>query len=236
MKKRITIKVDGRNRTVLAIWENPNNKDLNMHITSGGSTYQADTLNELVAGTEEENYIPTEKYISVHNSPNSAENNLLKRTINYVTGEKETSVQVTGAIKSNNLYTPALFRVCGDLSRDRYLITDTCKDETISLGAYTPTRDQLRFMVVISNKDKPFTPDREHPSNDILLEFSDFSVTFIWSYLNQASHPHAIDFFLSTTKEDGPIAGFDWWQIYNFYTDLYMASANEYFEVYNENG
>jgi hypothetical protein len=91
-------------------------------------------------------------------------------------------------------------------------------------------------MVVISNKDKPFTPDREHPSNDILLEFSDFSVTFIWSYLNQASHPHAIDFFLSTTKEDGPIAGFDWWQIYNFYTDLYMASANEYFEVYNENG
>lgn len=234
MKKRITIEVDGLNRTVLSIWENPNNKDLNIHIAGGGRTYNADTLKELVTGTDEDNYIPADKYISVHNSPTSIENNMLKRTINYANGAQETSAQVTGAIKTDNLYTPALFRICGDLSRDRYLIPDPCDDEIISLGAYTPEKGQLRFMAVVSDKDKPFTPDNEHPSNDIILDFSNFSVTIIWSYLNQASHPHAIDFFLSTTREGGPIAGFDWWQIYNLYTDLYMASANEYFEVYGE--
>jgi hypothetical protein len=235
MKKRFTIEVDGSPRTVLSIWENPNNHDLNIHITGGGSTYTADSLKELVAGAEEENYIPSEKHITIHNSPKSQNNNVIKRTIEYSGQEPDTAVQVTGAIKTDNSYTPAVFRVCGDLSRDRYRLPEDCDDEVISLGAYTPSKDQLRFMVVVSNLDKPFEPDIEHPSNDMVVNFQKFSITLVWSYLNQPSHPHAIDFFLSTTRESGPIAGFEWWQIYNLYTDLYMASANEYFEVYGEN-
>ncbi|MBW2596001.1 MAG: hypothetical protein JRC93_08505 [Deltaproteobacteria bacterium] len=235
MKKRITINVDEVNRNVVSIWENPNNKDLNIHIAGGGGTFNANSLKELVAGTEEENYLPSDKHISIHNSPQSPENSMLKRTVKYANGKQDTSVQITGAIKTDNLYTPALFRICGDLCRDRYLLPELCGDEIISLGAYTPSRDQLRFMVVVSDKDKPFTPDNEHPSNDIMLAFSNFSVTIIWSYFNQPSHPHAIDFFLSTTRESGPVTGFDWWQIYNLYTDLYMACANEYFEVYGKN-
>lgn len=235
MKKRFTIDVDGKAKTVLSILENPNNFDLNIHITGGGATYSADSLKELVIGTEEENYNRSEKHITVHNSPKSKENNLIKRTIEYTDKEEETSVQVTGAIKTNNLYTPALFRVCGDLTRERYDLPENCTDEIINLGAYTPNKDQLRFMVVVSDVDKPFEPDIEHPSNDTMIKFNQFSITVIWSYLNQPPHPHAIDFFLSTTREGGPIAGFDWWQIYNLYTDLYMASANEYFEVYGEN-
>lgn len=218
----------------MAIFENPNNNDINIHITSGGGTYKASTLGELVAGTDEDNYIPSDKHISIHNSPKSREHNMLKRTIKYSTGVKETLAQVTGAIKNDNLYTPVLFRVCGDLSRERHLVPESCRDELISLGVYNPKRDQLRFMVVVSGRDKPFTPDNEHPSNDLLLEFSNFSVTIIWSYLNQASHPHAIDCFLSTTIEGGPVAGFDWWQIYNLYTDLHNAIASMYFDVYGE--
>ena len=235
MKKRFVIEVDGSPRTVLSILENPNNLDLNIHITGEGATYTANTLKELVAGTKEENYIRSEKHITIHNSPKSQSNNVIKRTIEYPGKDLNTAVQVTGAIKTDNLYTPAVFRVCGDLTRDRYKLPEDCRDEIISLGSYTPSNDQLRFMVVVSDLDKPFEPDNEHPSNDMVVNFQNFSITLIWSYLNQPSHPHAIDFFLTTTREGGPITGFEWWQIYNLYTDLYMASANEYFEVYGEN-
>lgn len=235
MKKRFTIEVDGLPRTVLSIWENPNNLDLNIHITSGGATYTANSLKELVVGTEEENYVRSEKHITIHNSQKSKNNNVIKRTIKYFSREPDTAVQVTGAIKTDNLYTPALFRVCGDLSRDRYKLPENCNDEIISLGSYTPSKDQLRFMVVVSDLDKPFEPDIEHPSNHMVVNFQNFSIALIWSYLNQPSHPHAIDFFLSTTPEGGPIAGFEWWQLYNLYADLYMTSASEYFEVYGDN-
>lgn len=232
MKKRFTINVGGSPRTVISILENPNNFDLNIHITGGGATYTADSFRKLVVGAKEEDYVRSEKHITVHNSPLSLDNNVIKRTIAYFDRGSDTAVQVTGAIKKNNLYTPAIFRVCGDLSRDRYAPPEGCDDEIISLGDYDPTTDQLRFMLVVSGLDKPFEPDIEHPSNDISTSFQNFSTTLIWSFFNQPSHSHAIDFFLSTTREGGPIAGFEWWQIYSLYTDLHMTIANEYFEAY----
>jgi len=234
-KKRITINVNGASRTVLTIIENPNNYDLNFHITGGGATYKAKTLQELVSPIKPECFNKSDKYITVHNGTDSKKNNMIKRTINYLYKPKETSVQVTGAIKTDNLFTPALFRICGDLRQKRYLSSiNKANEEEISLGEYDPEKNQLRFMVVISDKNKPFMPNEEHPSNNLTLTYSCFSITLIWSYLNQPSHPQAIDFFLSTTNETGPIAGFDWWQIYNMYTDFHMASANEYFKVYSD--
>lgn len=234
MKKRITIDVGDKKRAVLSIWENPNNHDLNIHIAADGATYKASTLKELIATREEQAFERSDKYITIHNGTESKENNMIKRTINYESGREETAVQVTGAIKTDNLFTPVLFRVCGDLTRDRYLIpSETGDDKLYSLGSYQPDKDQLRFMVVVSNKERPFTPNDEHPSNNIELSFTNFSVTILWSYFNQPSHPQAIDFFLTTTIKSGPVAGFDWWQIYNMYTDLYIASANEYFEVHS---
>jgi len=106
MKKRFAIKVDGSPRTVLSIWENPNNHDLNIHITGRGATYSSDSLKELVMGTEEENYIRSEKHITVHNSPKSKENNVIKRTIEYTDKVPDTSVQVTGAAYSGPFRPP----------------------------------------------------------------------------------------------------------------------------------
>jgi hypothetical protein len=232
MKKRIVIEIYGEQRTVFGIWENPNNLDLNIHVTSGGSTFNANTLKELVAGTSESNYKPSEKHITIHNSPKSNENNVIKRTIIYTDSSEDTAVQVTSAIKCDNLYIPVLFRVCGDLSRGRYKLPVPCEDDLIPIGKYDPKTDQLRFMVVVSKNDRHFQADIEHPTNNLRIQFDKFSVTVLWSYLNKPSHPHAIDFFLNTYKEQGPIRGFDWWEIYNFYTDLYMAHANEYFDLY----
>jgi hypothetical protein len=233
MKTRFTVNVDGLSRTVLSVWENPNSFDLNIHITGGGKSRKATTLEELVAEAEESDYSASEKHITIHNGTLSSENNMIKRTVDYGR-ESDTSVQVTSAIKTDNLYTPALFRICGDLSRDRYALPENCRDEIISLGSYSPATDQLRFMVVVSDVDKTFESNTDHPSNSYFVRFQKFRITLIWSYLNQPSHQHALDFFLSTTPEGGPISGFEWWEIYNFYTDLNMTYSNEYFDVYGE--
>lgn len=236
MKKRIVIKVNGKNRTVCSIVENSNNNDLNIHITSGGKYYKGESFDDLVAGGKECDYVESSKYITIHNSHQSPNNNVIKRTIKFNDSEKsdQSLVQVSGAIKSgtDKKYTPALFRVCGNLSRDRYLVADDYGDELITLGEYEPSTDQLRFMLVVSAADKPFTPHVEHPSNNLRIDFSNFIITILWSYFNQASHPHAIDFFMNTSREIGPHEGFDWREIYNQYTDLNMAHANKYFEVY----
>ncbi|MFA0405213.1 hypothetical protein [Vibrio sp. 10N.222.52.C12] len=232
MKTRITIDVEGCKKTVVSITENQNNFDLNIHIASNGRIYRSEDLRDLVSTRPEEEYVAADKYISVHNSNKSSENNMIKRTTNYKDGTKETQAHITGAIKTSNTYGPALFRVCGDLSNERYTADIDEADSVLSLGSYTPDNDQLRFMLVVSDKDKPFTPHDEHPSNNRTIQFENFSVTIIWSYLNSPSHPHAIDFFLTTTVESGPSRGWEWSDIYNLYTELNMGIAKEYFEVY----
>lgn len=155
---------------------------------------------------------------------------MIKKTISYYTDKKDDSVYLTSAIKTNNLYAPILFCICGNQSRERYLIPEDCKDEIISIGEYNPEKDQLRLMIVVSDKNKPFTPINEHPSNDICLEFENFSITVLWSYLNMPSHEHAINIYSTTTKETGPAIGLDYWEIYNLYTDINMNYANVYFK------
>ncbi|PTP78631.1 hypothetical protein [Vibrio splendidus] len=232
MKTRITIDVEDRKKTVVSITENQNNFDLNIHVTSNGRIYRSENLRDLVSTRPEEEYVTADKYISVHNGTVSSANSMIKRTTNYKDGKNDTQVHVTGAIKTSNTYVPALFRVCGDLSNERYTADIDETDNVVSLGSYTPKNNQLRFMLVVSDKDKPFTPDEEHPSNNHTIQFEKFSVTIIWSYLNYPSHPHAIDFFLTTTVETGPSEGWEWGDIYNLYTDLNMDVAKEYFEVY----
>lgn len=60
MKTRFTVNVDGLLRTVLSVWENPNSFDLNIHITGGGKSRKATTLEELVAEAEESDYSASE--------------------------------------------------------------------------------------------------------------------------------------------------------------------------------
>jgi hypothetical protein len=232
MKTRFTISVNGSNRTVFAARETRGG-DLNIHITSGGRAYSAPTFGDLVAVCDESKFEDCENHISVHASRESSAVNLIKRTQTFP-DRTEDLCQVTTGIKQDNLFVPVLFRVCGDLSRDRYQLPVKCADQLESLGAYEPSQGQLRFMAVCSRRGTSFSKDEEHPSNVKEVHFENFTLTVIWSFLNKPSHQQAIDFFLSTKAETGTIRGLHWYEIYNLYTDLYMAHAQEYFKIFGD--
>lgn len=228
MKTRFVIDVGDSPRTVFAVHETRGG-DLNIHITSGGRNYSAPTFGELVAVSDESKFEECEKHISVHASKKSNAVNVIKRTQPFPNRTEDLCLVTTG-IKQDNLFVPVLFRVCGDLSRDRYQLPAKHTDRLEPLGAYEPSQDQLRFMAVCSRRGTSFPKDEEHPSNLKELNFENFTLTVIWSYLNKPSHPQAIDFFLTTKAETGPIRGFEWFEIYNLYTDMYMTHALEYFQ------
>jgi hypothetical protein len=232
MKTRFVINVGGSPRTVFAVHETKGG-DLNIHITSGGRAYSAPTFCELVAVCDESKFEECEKHISVHASKKSTAVNVIKRTQTFPE-RRESLCQVTTGIKQDNLFVPVLFRVCGDLSRDRYQLPAKCVDQLKPLGAYDSSQGQLRFMAVCSRYGTSFPKDEEHPSNMKEVNFESFTLTVIWSYLNKPSHPQAIDFFLSTKAETGPIRGLHWFEIYNLYSDLYMTHAQEYFKIYGD--
>lgn len=219
-------------RTVFNVRETPVG-DLNIHITKGGRSYSAPTLGELVAICDESEFEECEKHISVHVSRRSQNVNVIKRTEKFPDRTEPLS-QFTTGIKRDNLFVPIVFRVCGDLSRERYALPVNCADRLESLGSYDPSHGQLRFMAVCSRRGTSFPKDEEHPSNIREAHFQEFTLTVIWSYLNKPSHPQAIDFFLSTKEETGPIRGLNWYEIYNLYTDLNMTHAEEYFRAYGD--
>jgi hypothetical protein len=234
-KTRYVAKVEDTFRTVFAVAEQPNSFDLTLYVTSGGREYSASSLYDLVAVSDEALFQECEKHITVHCSPRSGDVNVIKRTVE-LPGEVRSTVQVTTGMKQDNRFVPVLFRVCGDLSRDRYRVPKGCADELAPLATLSPNTDQLRFMVVVSRPGTHFPQDIEHPTNMTLKGFENFNLTILWSFLNRPSHAHAIDFFLQTEKETGPIRGFEWWEIYNLYTDLNMAHASQYFKAFPERG
>lgn len=211
MKTRFVINVGGLLRTVFAVHETKSG-DLNIHITSGGRAYSAPTFGELVAVCDESKFEECEKHISIHVSKNSPVVNVIKRTQTFQ-DRQESFCQVTTGIKQDNLFVPVLFRVCGDLSRDRYLLPAKCLDLLEPMGAYESSQGQMRFMVVCSRSGTSFPKDEEHPSNMKVVNFGNFTLTVIWSFLNKPSHPQAIDFFLSTKAETGPVRGLHWLRV-----------------------
>lgn len=236
-KIRFVIKVDGVQRTVLGVRQvrNADNNelfDLNIHTTSGGKSFKAKTIDELVATIDESEFQECEQHISIHCNTKSDATNTIKKTLRFGDKNKESHVQITTGIKKDKLFCPALFMVCGDLSRERYLTPEGCDDEIIDIGEFQPGKDQLRLMVVISQKGKEFTFHDEHPSNLRSIGLNNFNLTLIWSFLNQPSHPQSISFFIGTTREQGCMRGLDWWEIYNLYTDINMTHAEAYFRAH----
>jgi hypothetical protein len=232
MKTRFVIGVGGDPRTVFSIQETRSG-DLNIHITSGGRAYSAPTLGELLVVCDESKFEECDLHISVHASNKSEEVNVIKRTQTYPE-RKVALCQVTTGIKWENLFVPVMFRIAGDLSRERYQLPLKCADRLESLGEYQPNQGQLRFMIVCSRRGTTFPKHDGHPSNIKDVNFDHFTVTVIWSFLNKLSHPQAIDFFLSTRAETGPARGLQWFEIYDLYTDLFMEHAQEYFNIHGE--
>ena len=208
--------------------------DLNIHFSGGARKYYGNTFADLLAPRKPDEFVPGNTHISVHCNPLSSETHTIKRSTVHKNGDYRDKVHITTGLKRENLYAPVLFRICGDLRQDRFLLPQDHEDELIPLGSYDPSKDQLRFMLVLSNAETHFRSNSEHPSNTVLIGFSDFTLTVIWSYFNLPSHSQSIDIFWFSRRETGPLQGLEWYQIYNAYTDIYMAYANEYFAKYGD--
>ena len=85
-------------------------------------------------------------------------------------------------------------------------------------------------MVVCSSSTKSFPQEPEQPRNQREDKFSYFTLTLLWSYLGQPSHPQAIDLFLQTKNQDTPMRGLMWQEIYNLYNDLDLNHALRYLQ------
>lgn len=209
-----------------------NNGDVNIHTTSAGRSFVSDTIYDLVAASEDV-FEECEKHISIHCNPNSNTTNTIKQTI-VTCNSTKTNVQVSTGIKADKKFIPIVFRVCGNQLRDRYLYTQKQQENLVSLGEYNPLRDQLRLFMFISENNQIFPQDVEHPSNYKFIELNNFRIHLLWSYFNKPSHEHAIDFFIQTQKENGPIRGLEWFEIYNLYTNINKTYIDEYFKIYGD--
>jgi len=235
--------VDGGQYNLFSVREVPNSEDreqldLNIHFSSNGRSFFGKTLDELLNNWDKENYTATDTHISVHANPRSPSTNTIKRTIKKKDDDSEpkTNVLLTQGIKKDNLFVPFLFRVCGDLQTERFEIDDNEDDKLIKICDYNPNTDQLRFMLIVSKRDKKFPKEDEHPSNIAYYEFRDYVLTIIYSFFNLPSHPQFINFLLYSMKEHGVQKGLDWWQAYNLYTELNMIHINNYIASFGEDG
>ena len=232
MKTRYVINVHGIPRTVLSVLETKDGT-LNIHVPSGSKAYSAPTLDEMIAVSDHTLFENCVKHISIHPSHHHPSLTTIKRTVEYpdrLADNNETGHHYTTGIKQDDQFVPVLFRVCGDLSAPRYLTKVKAGDQVISLGSYDPAQNQLRLMVVCSSSTKSFPQDPEQPRNQREDHFTNFTLTFLWSYLNQPSHPQAIDLFLQTQSQETPMRGLIWQEIYNLYNDLNLHHALRYIQ------
>jgi hypothetical protein len=238
---KFTIKVKGQDKLLLRIREVHNNsnkeyKDLNISFPGRKKIYfpleKGNIIKELINVTDSNDYSEfVESHISVHCNPGK-DTITIKRTTKINNQETISSCQVNPGTKRDQLFVPIIFKIVGEIEEPTFNINDSIDDEVIKLPSeYNPNTDQLRFMLVVSSHEVTFNYDHEHPSNIFKYQFNNFTLTIIYSYLNQPSHKQSINIVPFTTPENfDNIRGLDWWEIYNLYTEINMMYANAYFE------
>lgn len=171
----------------------------------------------------------------MHYNPNSKDSITIKQTIKFNNGISPLCFyNITPGIKRNKLFIPILFKIVGKLYDKIFNLKKNNKDHIIFLPInYSPQKDQLIYMLVISNKNIYFNHDLEHPSNLYRYTFNNFELTIIYSYFNFPSTKQSISIFPYTKKEEYKnIRGYEWWEIYNLYTDLLSLYSKFYFKKY----
>lgn len=238
---RFYISCDGIDKELFKIVEtkNVNDKsfyDLNITFKGHKKTLlmenAADGLERLMDTTNYDDYVDMDKssHISVHCNPGK-ETTTIKRTYQLLNGEQKTIVQVTPGVKRDKLFVPVVFRVCGDMKDEAFNLKN--QGNCVKLDVpYTTNNNQLRYMLVVSDKDILFHYDMEHPSNLQRYRFKNFNLTIIYSFIQVPSHKQAITFTLQTNKEEYEnLRGIDWWEVYNTYTQFNSLYIDTYFSI-----
>lgn len=122
----------------------------------------------------------SQMYFSVHNSPQSSENNLIKLTKYFGDGSKQEERNFSKSCKLNNGFTPIYSRVFGSLYGERYIPK---KGNKIKIGDYNPKYQSFLYTIFISNKENKF--DFNVPEISFLdLDIGKYKVSILYSYVN----------------------------------------------------
>lgn len=242
---RFIIKANNRAVTLLKVKEvnnkNDNSyKDLNITFPGRKKMYKplgtTGRLQELIVNENEESYSNLiDSHISVHCNPGK-ESITISRKVLYENKLKDSYIQVTPGVKRDKLYIPLMYRICGNMDNSDYQYNYDKSDRIIELPiSYNPYTDQLRFMLVVSERGRPFNQILDHPSLLYSATFSNFELTIIYSFFNKKSHKQSINYSFKTTRAQYEyLKGLENWEVYNFYTDCYMLYAEEYFRIYGD--
>lgn len=172
MPKRVLLTiVDKENpRKLFAIEERANGDLMIMikHTTFRGS------------GQEDENRIIEHRF-SVHRSTESANINVIKRTLRLKSQEVETTRNYTSALKKHDQFA-TIFAHRAATADKRYDVRNTAA-AIISLGNADLTYFQPVFMVLVSNVERSLILDKRPDLNMIELRFSYFRITVLWQFL-----------------------------------------------------
>jgi hypothetical protein len=208
--------------------------DLNIHFSGGARSKLSSSLDGLILPGERADYRAAETHFSVHANPDK-ETNTITRRLSFRDADEETesgSVLVTTGIKAG-LFSPLLFRICGNLSSDRFDVRSDV-DDIVNLGTFNPLHDQLRFLLAVAKVGTHFRWDTEHPSNLMQRPFEHYELVVIWSYFNFPAQPHAINLVPYSVKKEGPVGGLEWWEVYNLFTDMNQAYSDRYFDTFSD--
>lgn len=241
---KFCVKVNNIDKELFRIKEVKGNTELNVTFNGGIKSCivgkDVDEFKELFDSqkVKEGNLIDGSSHITVHANKNNDENNTIKRTIAYENDELKdtTMVQVTPGMKRDNKFVPIIFRISGDLRKEQFNLKKK-ENDIIKYLYYNfeQSSNQLKYMIVVSKSDTDFHFDEEHPSNILAHKFKNFNITVIYSILNVKPLEQTISITFQTKAEDYDyLRGYEWYEIYNLYTDFTLIHANEYFKENNQ--
>lgn len=241
---RFCVKIDNVDKELFRIKEVKRNTELNMTFNGGIKSCivgrDVDEFKELFDSqkVKKGNLIDKSSHITVHANKNNDKNNTIKRTIAYENDELKdiTMVQVTPGMKRDNKFVPIIFRISGDLRKEQFDLKKKSNDIIEYLyDNFNQSSNQLEYMIVVSKSDTDFHFDEEHPSKVLSHKFENFNITIIYSVLNVEPLEQTISITFKTKAEDYDyLRGYEWFEIYNLYTDLKMIHYNEYFKENNK--
>lgn len=241
---KFCVKVDNIDKELFRIKEVKGNTELNITFNGGIKSCivgkDVEKFGQLfhTEKVKEGNLMDRSSHITVHANKNNNENNTIKRTVAYENDELKnvTMVQVTPGIKRDNKFVPIIFRVSGDLRKEQFNLNKKENDIIEYLyDNFNQSSNQLRYMIVVSKSGMDFHFDEEHPSNILIHKFDNYNITVIYSVLNMKPLEQTISMTLKTKAEDyDHLRGYEWYEIYNLYTDFTLIHANEYFKEINK--
>jgi hypothetical protein len=144
-----------------------------------------------------------ESRYSVHMSPKSTVANVIKLTHTLGNDTEITAVNYSSGIKHTNNFTPIYSRRCSDLRHASYDVDEVTKQDVV-LGNWTLNAFTLVFAVFVGPSNRKFACPPHDDFQFQQVNFTEFSLVLLWSFLSIAGHVSQFFTHLGTRPDIGP--------------------------------